>query len=454
MPRHEFLQSSAFRLAGFFVGLLSAALLLVGWLFYSTLSAELLEHLDERIDDQVALFESQFNADGEAGLQALMQRHIETGDLDDRLFYFGRNGTRLTGVDLPEAASGSRGYLIRVDEEGEDTLYRYAGRKLGDHDLVVAFETEHIEEMNSILRRILAWFIPLVLGFAVVLALVFARRSQARLSGFRQSLARVADGELSVRLATSGTNDDVDRFAQEINLTLARLQTTVEAIRQVSTDIAHDLKTPIGRLSIAIENALEKLNAGADASPDLQQAQAEADTVNRTFDALLRISQVEAADRTSRFARLDFSRIIENLVDAYEPAVEEAGARLSVDVFHDDALTVKGDASLITQMLANLLDNALHHAGSPAAVAIRTSSDETHITVEVSDHGPGIPAEEHDKVFRRLYRLDRSRTTPGNGLGLSLVKAVADLHGGSITLSDNEPGLKVSIRIPVGGGWS
>ncbi|NNJ74764.1 MAG: hypothetical protein HKP56_06360, partial [Anderseniella sp.] len=332
MPRHEFLQSSAFRLAGVFVGLLSAALLLVGWLFYSTLSGELLEHLDERIDDQVALFENQLKNDGEAGLTALIQRHIETGDADDRLFYLGRGGTRLSGVDLPEAAPGSRGYLTRADDEGEDKVYRYAARKLGDHDLVVAFEAEHIEEMNAILRRILTWFIPLVLGFAVVLALVFARRSQSRLSGFRQSLARVADGELSVRLATAGTNDDVNRFAREINLTLARLQTTVEAIRQVSTDIAHDLKTPIGRLSIAIESALEKLNAGADAEPDLQQARAEADTINRTFDALLRISQVEAADRTSRFARLDFSRIIENLVDAYEPAVEEKGARLSVDL--------------------------------------------------------------------------------------------------------------------------
>ncbi len=451
MQRHEFFQSSAFRQAGTFVALLSAALLLVGWLFYSTLSGELLEHLDERIDDQVALFETQLKTDGEISLVALIQRHMQTGDVEDRLFYFGRNGTRIAGTDLPETVPGGRGYFTRADIAGELDLYRYVNRKLGQHDLVVAFEAEHIEEMNAILRRILAWFIPLVLVMAVMLALVFARRSQARLSGFRQSLGRVADGELSVRLAASGTNSDVDRFAREINATLARLQTTVEAIRQVSTDIAHDLKTPIGRLSIAVETALEKFNAGADAAPDLQQAQVEADTVNRTFDALLRISQVEAADRTSQFSRLDFSRIIENLVDAYEPAIEEAGARLFVDLAHDGRLTVNGDASLITQMLANLLDNALNHAGKPAAFAIRTWSDKTHVGVEIADNGPGIPPEERDKVFRRLYRLDRSRTTPGNGLGLSLVKAVIELHGGGITLSDNEPGLKVSILLPVVG---
>ncbi|MEM7633223.1 MAG: ATP-binding protein [Pseudomonadota bacterium] len=451
MQRHEFFQSSAFRQAGTFVALLSAALLLVGWLFYSTLSGELLEHLDERIDDQVALFETQLKTDGEISLVALIQRHMQTGDVEDRLFYFGRNGTRIAGTDLPETVPGGRGYFTRADIAGELDLYRYVNRKLGQHDLVVAFEAEHIEEMNAILRRILAWFIPLVLVMAVILALVFARRSQARLSGFRQSLGRVADGELSVRLAASGTNSDVDRFAREINATLARLQTTVEAIRQVSTDIAHDLKTPIGRLSIAVETALEKFNAGADAAPDLQQAQAEADTVNRTFDALLRISQVEAADRTSQFSRLDFSRIIENLVDAYEPAIEEAGARLFVDLAHDGRLTVNGDASLITQMLANLLDNALNHAGKPAAFAIRTWSDKTHVGVEIADNGPGIPPDERDKVFRRLYRLDRSRTTPGNGLGLSLVKAVIELHGGGITLSDNEPGLKVSILLPVVG---
>ncbi len=449
MPRHEFLHSSAFRLAGVFIGLLSAVLLVVGWLFYSTLSGELLEHLDERIDDQVALFETELKSDGEASLTALIQRHMQTGDTEDRLFYFGRDGTRLAGVDLPDAVAGSRGYFTRAGPQGELNLYRYAGRKLAQHELIVAFEAEHVEEMNSILRRILAWFIPLVLGLALVLALVFARRSQTRLSGFRQSLSSVADGKLSVRLAVSGSNDDVDRFAQEINSTLARLQTTVEAIRQVSTDIAHDLKTPIGRLSIAIENALDKLEAGDDATPDLQLAQSEADTVNRTFDALLRISQIEAADRTSEFARLDLSSIIGNLMDGYEAAVDAHGARVSVQLRHDEAHPVNGDSSLVTQMLANLLDNALHHGGKPATIAITTSSDASHVMLEVADHGAGIPPEERDKVFRRLYRLERSRTTPGNGLGLSLVKAVTELHGGTITLSDNEPGLKVSIRLPV-----
>ncbi|MEM9471657.1 MAG: HAMP domain-containing sensor histidine kinase [Pseudomonadota bacterium] len=449
MPRHEFLQSSAFRLAGVFIGLLSAALLVVGWLFYSTLSSELLEHLDERIDDQVALFETELKSDGEASLSALIRRHMQTVDTEDRLYYFGRAGTRIAGVDLPEAVPGSRGYFTRADPKGDVSLYRYNGRKLAEHDLIVAFEAEHVEEMNSILRRILAWFVPLVLGLALVLALVFARRSQTRLAGFRQSLSSVADGELSQRLAVSGSNDDVDRFAREINSTLARLQTTVEAIRQVSTDIAHDLKTPIGRLSIAIENALDKLEAGDDAAPDLQLAQIEADTVNRTFDALLRISQIEAADRTSEFARLDLSGIVENLVDGYEAAADEHGALLSVQLRHDDAHPVNGDSSLMTQMLANLLDNALHHGGNPATVAITTSSDAAHVVLEVADHGPGIAPEERDKVFRRLYRLERSRTTPGNGLGLSLVKAVTELHGGTITLSDNEPGLKVSIRLPV-----
>jgi signal transduction histidine kinase len=220
----------------------------------------------------------------------------------------------------------------------------------------------------------------------------------------------------------------------------------MENLRQVSSDVAHDLRTPLTRL----RNRLEQ--ARAESSNTMQYAEAisgailDTDQILSMFAALLRISQVEAGSRLARFASVDLSGLCDNVFRMYQPVAEDYGHTLTAKV--DDAATIRGDAELLTQMLTNLIENAIHHTPTGTAIHLRLRRDADAVCVCVEDNGPGIPADQTDKVLRRFYRLASSRTTAGHGLGLALVAAVVQLHDAKIDLADAQPGLRVEIRFP------
>jgi signal transduction histidine kinase len=217
----------------------------------------------------------------------------------------------------------------------------------------------------------------------------------------------------------------------------------------VSTDIAHDLTTPISRLRNRIEQARKAAASGAPVDVLLEQAEGETRSIHETFEALLGIAQIESGRPRDRFTRVDMGEILASLNDTYGPVAEDHGHELILEVPSDGRFRLQGDRALLTQMLANLVENAIRHCVRPATISMgaRGDSDGALVTY-VSDTGPGIPADEREKVFRRLYRLEKSRTTDGSGLGLSIVKAIEDLHHATIRLADNGPGLLVEITFP------
>jgi signal transduction histidine kinase len=254
-----------------------------------------------------------------------------------------------------------------------------------------------------------------------------------------QRLVRV---DLTRRVPVRGNGDDLDRLSQTINRMLDRMAELMESLREVSANIAHDLKTPLARLR-------QRLEAAQTQSPDdceavLEASTAHVDEILATFSALLRIAQIEAGTRRAGFAVVDLSDVFATVAEAFAPAAEDAGQILMASITPD--LRITGDRELLTQMLANVVENAIRHTPTGTRIELTLGHYNGTILGAINDNGPGVPAEERERIFHRFHRLESSRGVAGSGLGLSLVKAVADIHGVAITAGDALPGLRVTMR--------
>jgi signal transduction histidine kinase len=362
---------------------------------------------------------------------------------------FDDSGTLLAGrADLPMIVGWREvpARLVHLNEAGDEyseTALLY-GRRVGDRILVLG-EGMHVAEdtgealLTGLLSSLV--FVALV-GF--VGASLIAWRVDRRMRRTEEALAAYATGKTSIRLPVTGANDELDRMALAVNRVLDRVGALIETIRQITVDAAHDLKTPLTRLRYRLAEA-EETPDSADVKAIVSAAAADAEQIVATFDALLRIAQIEAGALRVRFAQVDLSNVLETVADAYGLDVEQTGQHLETRIA--SSLFVNGDRELLIQAFANLAENAIRHAGPDATITIEAMGDSS-VQASVSDNGPGVPEADRERVLLRFVRLDASRSTPGTGLGLSLVKAIADLHGASLILSDNGPGLRVTITFP------
>jgi signal transduction histidine kinase len=292
----------------------------------------------------------------------------------------------------------------------------------------------------------------LALGFlsftGLLAGLVMSRMALRRIETINVATRSIMDGDLSRRMAIVGTGDEFDVLAKNLNAMLDRIEALMNGLREVSDNIAHDLKTPLSRLRISAESALMDPR-GADAYREgLEHTIDKADELIKTFNALLLVARLEAGVLEENAEQFDPGRLVRDFAELYEPVAEERGMKLALDVAEGSRLTA--NRQLVGQAVANLIDNAIKYSAKAKdpTIAIAMRSDEAGIEIAVADHGPGIAAEDRDRVLKRFVRLEKSRTEPGTGLGLSLVQAVARLHGGAVRLEDNAPGLRVIVRIP------
>jgi signal transduction histidine kinase len=242
--------------------------------------------------------------------------------------------------------------------------------------------------------------------------------------------------------------DDLDHVAGQVNATLDHLQTLIENVNQASSDIAHDLKKPIGRLRRRLEVVRDSAGDVEEMRARVAESLSDLDSIVETFEALLRITQIEAGARKVRFCDFDLGSVLLEVADIYEPVAEEGGDRLECSVRDNQGAEIHGDRELLTQLFANLIENAIRHSPKSTRIGVDLfTRGDRHVAV-VWDTGPGIPFDERENVFRRLYRLEKSRTTPGSGLGLSMAAAIAELHGATIKLDDNKPGVRISVSFP------
>jgi len=267
-----------------------------------------------------------------------------------------------------------------------------------------------------------------------------------RVDAIERTGREIMEGNLTRRLPVRGTGDEFDRLSEGLNAMLERIQSLMEGVKQVSNDIAHDMRTPLARLRQRLEAARLPGKTADEQAASIDGAIADTDGLLRTFSALLRIAQIESGSRRAGFAEVDLSALFAAMVETYAAVAEDRGQHVSGTIA--PGLAMRGDRELLTQVLANLIENALTHSPAGAQVTLTLERIDGRIVGCVADNGPGIPPAQREKAFRRFYRLDTSRTTPGSGLGLSLVAAISALHGIEITLGDNAPGLRVTLHFP------
>ncbi|MBZ9851012.1 HAMP domain-containing histidine kinase [Mesorhizobium sp. CA14] len=447
--RSSLLRSTPFRLALTFAFLFLLAFILSGAIVYQLMSASLARQLDQSIKETYSLIAATYAESDKEDLVATVRDHAQFSQDKDEIFSLtDKDGDRLAGdftaTGLPDGFS-----MFAADLPGvpPDTEYRAYSGTVGDNKLTVAFSLAETQDLETIILMSFGWATLFITVLAIGGGAVLASRVQRRLDGIASTMVDVSHGRLDARIPLTGNGDDIDAVSAQVNSALDRLSALVDGMREVSANIAHDLKTPLNRLQMILESAADKTVSGEDVSTELADARAESQQINSTFDALLRIAQIEAGARKARFVDLDVGPVVETIGDVYADVAEDDGKSLST-IVPDTKWYVHGDRDLLMQMLANLVENALRHCPPGTAIELSVTGGSGHVLIHVRDNGPGIPAEEREKVFRRLYRLDASRTTPGSGLGLSLVKAVADLHGAAIMLEDRNPGLGVTVSFP------
>ena len=329
---------------------------------------------------------------------------------------------------IPEAPPALRGFA-NLPGTGERPSLRVLGGTLpGGATLLVAADLTPVDRAAAAL----AWTPPIAGGTAALLALLLgflaALRMERRLAGAAGAALGVMEGDLTRRLPLSGRGDEFDRLTDTFNALLGRIEALMQAQRQVTDDIAHDLRSPLSRLRQLLEGALAAPREPIRDGEILARALEELDAVLASFAALLRIARAESGVLRQGFAELDLSGLIAGCAEIMAPVAEEAGHSLRSEI--DPGLRVAGDAGLLRQAVVNLLENAILHGGPHIALRLRTGP-----VIEVEDDGPGIPEAEREAVTRRFHRLDRSRSTPGTGLGLALAAAAAKAHGGALRLS-------------------
>jgi len=325
-------------------------------------------------------------------------------------------------------------------EYRSETVLAY-GRPVGNQILVVGEGMDIVEDSREALTSGLLWSLAFVVMAGIAGAAMIAWRIDRRLGRTEVALTAYASGEMSRRLPITGSGDELDRVAVSVNAVLDRLSALMETTRQITTDAAHDLKTPMTRLLHRLAEA--EGNSVSEAKAVLRSAASDAKQIITTFDALLRIAEIEAGARRARFDLVDLSDVVETVADAYGPEAEQAGQRLETKI--GPKLYITGDRDLLTQAFADLVENAIRHAGRGAMICLMAVSHTATVEAMVSDTGPGVPESDRERVLSRFVRLEASRCTPGTGLGLTLVKAIADLHNARLELSDNGPGLRVTM---------
>jgi signal transduction histidine kinase len=326
----------------------------------------------------------------------------------------------------------------------------------GGFRLLVGRDLEERERLFGIIANAGQWSLALVIVLGLAGGFFVSRRVLNRVEAMTDKAQIIMAGDLAGRLPVAGTGDELDRLAEHLNAMLERIEALMRGLKEVSDNIAHDLKTPLTRLRNRCEQALRGSAGVADYRAALEATIAESDELIRTFNALLMIARAESGQARDNMTEFDAAEIARDVGELYEPLADEKGIALTVDA--PAAAPVRGNRELVSQALANLIDNAIKYAGpngevngAPAEIVVKAGDDGERIALSVADRGPGIAEADRGRVVERFVRLEQSRSAPGSGLGLSLAAAVARLHGGELKLEDNHPGLRSTIALPRAG---
>ncbi|MCY1073528.1 sensor histidine kinase [Archangium lansingense] len=439
------LRTANFRLALSYAAVFSLSVFLLGVIVFFGVRSSLEQQLRGQIEAEVGQLLVDYRDDGLEELHHDIRERIESNPARRLHYYLQSPEGRVVFDPLPAIPTPDGWHTVRVPALGTNdaktTVLLQALTLDGGFKLAVAADLAPIQDAARAIRQAFGWAFLFTLVAGAAGGLWIGQRFLSQVDAITRAAERIGGGDVTGRLPTRGTGDDLDQLTTVINRMLDRIQRLLENVRQVSTSIAHELRTPLGHL----RQTLEALRVEAPHDTLRNEALRQLDATLDTFSALLRIAEVESGSRKAGFELLCLSEVLETVADAYSPVAEDNGQRLTHQIA--SGLYVRGDRNLLTQLFANLVENAVRYSGrgSEIHLALESVADGA-LAATVSDTGPGIPSAEHARVFEPFYRLDANRTGPGSGLGLSLVAAIASLHDLTVTLADNHPGLKVRLQ--------
>jgi signal transduction histidine kinase len=456
--RGKLVHTTAFKLmAVYLIAFTLFAAFLLGYFFWNA-QRLLASQISGTIDGEISNLAEQY---GQGGIVRLIASIDRRSHRPGSLLYLVTNaqGEALAGnvAALPSNSFSHPGWsevpYTRFEEGGNrdrHALIRVFNLSDG-FNLLVGLDLEEQQRVRATMTNATLWSAALIIILGVAGGWFVTRRVLHRLDDINETSRSIIEGDLGRRLAVDGTDDEIDRLASTTNAMLDRIQVLMAGLKEVSDNIAHDLKTPLTRLRNRAEEALRSARSEDDYRQALEKTIEESDGLIATFNALLMIARAEAGQFDTAMSEFDAAEVARGVVELYEPVAEEKGVPLRVEAA--GPIKLKGNRDLIGQAVANLVDNALKHGEAAdtmrhpeVVVTARSVGDRVHIAV--ADRGEGIPAHERGRVLERFARLEGSRSRPGSGLGLSLASAVAKLHGGVLRLEDNEPGLRVVVDLP------
>ena len=407
--------------------------------------------IDRTVDNEIAELETNAKGRGLAGLRETVNSYAREAPGDVFYYLSDRNGHRLAGnvPEMPRALGISNWPSRR--HGGPFPLARHGvrGRGVVAADgafLFVGLDSFELHEMQEMTGQAFLFGALATVLLALAGGTIMSLGLLTRVEAISQASREIMAGDLGRRIPVRGSRDEFDHLAESLNAMLERIEGLMDELKQVTTDIAHDLRTPLTRLRQRLELVNRRPSSPDELKAALESSAGDVDAILETFAAILRIAQLEAHGSAMGFQPIDLSEALSEIVEIFQSVAEEENQQLTAGIA--PGLSVLGDRELLLQLLSNLVENAIRHCPKHSAIHLSASQKADGVQIQVVDNGPGIPLELREKVFQRFYRMERSRSTPGTGLGLSLVAAIAKLHRARIALTDNNPGLRVELVFP------
>ncbi len=443
----NFFRTWSFRLTLLYGGLFAVSVLvLFGIIYWSALGYAAKDESDENNVEFQAIVDESALA-GTAQLPRILENHIRqrAGTSSAYLLEDSQFKKIAGNIDPIPWRDGSFAIAPRLDGKNRKLTAHFYRMPDGSY-LLIGQDSPPLREMKELVARAFGVSAAATLILALIGGGVMSASVLRRVESVARTSRAIVGGDLSQRVPLRGGDDEFDHLAASVNAMLDRIEDLMRTMRQVSNDVAHDLRTPLTRLRQRLELARRQNLSVAQLHETLDGSMKQIDHILETFGALLRIAQIEAGQSTAAYRPIDLSALLVRIADDFAPSAEDRGQVIQTDIPMD--LAIDADRELITQMMVNLVENAMRHSPAGARISLSAREGET-VSIIISDTGPGIPPAEREKVFRPFYRLESSRTTEGSGLGLSLVAAIANQHGATLELHDANPGLQVTISFPV-----
>lgn len=446
------LRSAAFRFTLLYMVTFGASVTALLIFVYTAIISDMEDDLKHSIGVQVADLKRKFEVDKRDETAASIKNILEKDeDKTMVLMFIDRNWNVLAGnVDRWPGGKTDVDTWIKFPVSGNPPSKAIAMNASlpGGYILLVGRKMDNIEHVREILVEVSYICLGIMFAIAAAGGMLLSYTIYRRIDVVNQTFRKVASGALKTRVNVIGIGDEFDHLALHLNQTLNRICELIEGVRDISYNVAHDLRTPLNRLRNRLESIVLTDTTRQQVNEQVRASLAEIDSLVATFNAILRIAQAEIGAGVEQFSPFNISEAVVDVVDLYLLVAEEKAQTLVSEI--TEGLTIKGDRHLVIQMLANIIDNAIKYTPKSGSIKVSLRDGEGFVIIQVNDSGSGIPQAFYNRVTEKFFRLEQSRSSPGNGLGLSLVSAAVKLHNGEMTFSDNNPGLVVTIKLPKG----